>query len=308
MGMFQKAVRKKQKLRILLEAPAGGGKTYSALLLAKAFGKKVAVIDTEKGSASLYDKLLDFDVCELEPPYSPNNYILAINEAEKAGYDVLIIDSISHEWSGKGGCLEMQQQLGGRFTDWSQVTPKHTKFIETILQSNMHIIATARTKSDWAMDLNEKGKVSPTKVGLKTEQRDGLDFEFTTVFRLNQNHIATSSKDRTGLFDDYDEVITEKTGEMFVQWLNDGVEVNRQQQLISEEIPFNRVVEENENATTEDFIDEFKIRCKKLLNGGQIKLFMKQNKLSVKDDSVVKFMKEQDLELAIAKFLENVDG
>lgn len=301
MGIFQKAVKKKQKLRILLEAPAGGGKTYSALLLAKALGKKVAVIDTEKGSASLYDKLIDFDVCELEPPYSPNNYIMTINEAEKAGYDVLIIDSISHEWSGKGGCLEIQQQLGGRFQDWAQVTPKHTKFIETILQSNMHIIATARTKSDWAMDLNEKGKVSPTKVGLKTEQRDGLDFEFTTVFRLNQNHVATSSKDRTGLFDDYDEVITERTGQMFVEWLNDSVTT------LQKPSSNNKVVEEKEDATTEDFIEEFKTRCKKLLNSGQIKLFMKQNKLSVKDDSVVEFMKKQDLELAIAKFLENVD-
>lgn len=301
MGTFKKAVRRKQKLRVLLEAPAGGGKTYSALLLAKSLGKRIAVIDTEKGSASLYDKLVDFDVCELEPPYSPNNYIMAIHEAEKAGYDVLIIDSLSHEWSGKGGCLEIQQQLGGRFTDWVQVTPKHNRFIETILRSNMHIIATARTKSDWAIDLNDKGKVTPTKVGLKTEQRDGLDFEFTTVFRLNQNHIATASKDRTGLFDNYGALITEQTGQMLMEWLNDGITIS--QKPVSD----NKVIEEKRDTTAEDFIEEFKTRCKKLLNSGQIKLFMKQNKLSVKDDSVINFMKGQDLELAIAKFLEDVD-
>ena len=117
MSIFKKASKKQQKLRLLLEGASGSGKTYSALILAQTLGKKIAVIDTEKGSASLYDKLADFDVCELNPPFTPEMYINAITEAEKQGYDVLIIDSITHEWSGQGGCLDIQSGLGGRLQD-----------------------------------------------------------------------------------------------------------------------------------------------------------------------------------------------
>lgn len=220
---FKKASKKKQKLRLLLEGASGSGKTYSALKIAKGLGGKIAVLDTEQGSASLYDKLTDFDVCELEPPYSPNNYIMAIDMAEQAGYDVLIIDSITHEWSGKGGCLELQTNMGGRFQDWAKVTPLHNKFIEKILNTKMHVICTSRTKSDYEMT-QDNGKTKVQKVGLKTEQRDGVDYEFTTVFRINQAHLASVSKDRTGLFEDMQEVLSEKTGEKLLSWLNEGKE------------------------------------------------------------------------------------
>ena len=169
--MFKKACKKKQKLRLLLEGASGSGKTYSALLLAKSLGDKIAVIDTEKGSASLYDKLTDFDTCELAPQFTPEKYIAAIAEAEKQGYDVLIIDSITHECSGKGGCLDLQAALGGRYQDWAKVTPRHNAFIDAILQSNLHIIATARTKTDYETT-NNNGKMKVEKVGLKTEQRE----------------------------------------------------------------------------------------------------------------------------------------
>lgn len=222
--MFKKACKKKQKLRLLLEGASGSGKTYSALLIAKAMGKKIAVIDTEKGSASLYDKLVDFDTCEIAPPFTPERYIEAIKEAEKAGYDVLIIDSITHEWSGKGGCLDLQSNLGGRYQDWAKVTPRHNAFIDAILQSNLHIIATARTKTDYETT-NNNGKMKVEKVGLKTEQRDGLDFEFTLVFRLNENHIASATKDRTSLFNGKEAVIDETTGTTLLEWLNDGEKV-----------------------------------------------------------------------------------
>jgi len=222
--MFKPASKKQQKLRLLLEGASGSGKTYSALLIAKALGKKIAVIDTEKGSASLYDKLTDFDTCELEPPFTPEKYIKAIIEAEQAGYDVLIIDSITHEWSGKGGCLDIQSGLGGRYQDWSKVTPRHNAFIEAILQSNLHIIATARTKTDYETT-NNNGKMKVEKVGLKTEQRDGLDFEFTLVFRLNENNIASATKDRTSLFKGVDGILTADTGAKILDWLNDGEEV-----------------------------------------------------------------------------------
>lgn len=221
MTMFKPACKKQQKLRLLLEGASGSGKTYSALLIAKTMGKKIAVIDTEKGSASLYDKLANFDTCELTPPFTPEKYIEAIKEAEKAGYEVLIIDSITHEWSGKGGCLDLQTGLGGRYQDWAKVTPRHNAFIDAILQSNLHIIATARTKTDYEMT-ESNGKKKVEKVGLKTEQRDGLDFEFTLVFRINENHIASATKDRTSLFNGKEAVINEETGHILLDWLNDG--------------------------------------------------------------------------------------
>lgn len=221
MGMFKPACKKQQKLRLLLEGASGSGKTYSALLIAKAMGKKIAVIDTEKGSASLYDKLVDFDTCEITPPFTPEKYIAAIKEAEQAGYNVLIIDSITHEWSGKGGCLDLQSALGGHYQDWAKVTPRHNAFIDAILQSNLHIIATARTKTDYETTINN-GKMKVEKVGLKTEQRDGLDFEFTLVFRINENHIASATKDRTSLFNGKEAIIDESTGKILLEWLNDG--------------------------------------------------------------------------------------
>lgn len=261
--MFKKACKKKQKLRLLLEGASGSGKTYSALLLAKSLGDKIAVIDTEKGSASLYDKLTDFDTCELAPPFTPEKYIAAIAEAEKQGYDVLIIDSITHEWSGKGGCLDLQAALGGRYQDWAKVTPRHNAFIDAILQSNLHIIATARTKTDYETT-NNNGKMKVEKVGLKTEQRDGLDFEFTLVFRLNENHIASATKDRTSLFNGKEAVIDVQTGETLLNWLNEGAD-----------IPDN---EKNTNNDTEIYITLAKID-----DIDTIKSFYEANKENVKD-------------------------
>lgn len=233
--MFKKATKQKQKLRLLIEGASGSGKTYSALLLAKGLaektGGKIALIDTEKGSASLYDTLVDFDVCEIEPDFTPEKYIKAIKEAEQAGYGILIIDSISHEWSGKGGCLDIQTALGGKFNDWAKVTPRHNAFIDTIISSNMHIIGTARTKTDYALEdgFNKSGgkTTKPVKVGLKTEQREGMDYEFTIVFRVNENHYATATKDRTSLFNGLDETITPETGYKLFDWLNSGVEIKK---------------------------------------------------------------------------------
>ena len=131
--MFTKATKQQLKLRLLIEGASGSGKTFSALQLAKGLGGKVAVIDTERGSASLYSDKFDFDVCELDY-YSPEKYIEAIKYAQQ-DYDVIIIDSITHEWSGEGGILDIHRQLGGQFNDWSKVTPKHNAFINAILAS-----------------------------------------------------------------------------------------------------------------------------------------------------------------------------
>lgn len=224
--MFKKAEKKKQKLRLLIEGPSGAGKTLTSLILAKGLGGKVAVLDTENGSASLYADMFEFDTVVLEPPYTPERYIETIKEAEKLGYDILIIDSISHEWSGTGGCLDVHSLMtGNSFQNWTKVTPRHRKFCDEILRTDLHIIATARTKTDYAITENEKGQKVPVKLGMKTEQRDGLEYEFTTVLRLNDQHVASASKDRTGIFANKEEVLTEQTGGMLQEWLNSGVEL-----------------------------------------------------------------------------------
>jgi hypothetical protein len=220
MSRIHKATKKKSKLRIILEGASGSGKTFSALKMAKPFGK-IVLIDTEKGSASLYSDLFDFDVLELSPPYSPEEYIKAIKECENAGYDVIIIDSLTHEWSGSGGCLELANKLGGYPKGWQKVTPMHDQFIEAILQSKCHIISTCRSKQAYAMDEVTK-KV--TKQGLEPQQRDGLDYEMTTCFVLNQAHIAEANKDRTNMFDGKAYTLDEKIGQMFIDWLNSGAE------------------------------------------------------------------------------------
>jgi hypothetical protein len=228
---FVKAVRKQAKLRLALTGPSGSGKTYSSILLAQGLGGKVAVIDTEHDSASLYCDLMEFDVMELTAPYSPERYIAAIHEAEKAGYDVLIIDSISHEWNGTGGMLQLNEQIaqskfkGNTWSAWSESDPRHRKFIDAMLQSRMHVIVTMRSKTETSQEKDSHGKTKVLQLGMKAEQRDGIIYEFTTVLDLvHGGHYATSTKDRTGLFAGDPQVITPATGAALMEWLNTGVE------------------------------------------------------------------------------------
>lgn len=231
---FIKAVRKQAKLRLALTGPSGSGKTYSALLLAKGFGGKVAVIDTEHGSASLYCHLLDFDVMELTAPYSPERYIAAIQDAEAAGYNVLVIDSITHEWNGTGGMLQINEQVakakfqGNSWAAWSESDPRHRKFIDAMLQSNMHVIVTMRSKTETAQSKDERtGKSKVQQLGMKAEQRDGIIYEFTTVLDIvHGEHYATATKDRTGVFIGDPRVITPDTTKSLLEWLATGVEAN----------------------------------------------------------------------------------
>lgn len=225
---LRKATRQKAKLRIGITAPSGAGKTYSAILIANGIAlnkEKVAIIDTENGSADLYADMGDFSVIRLEAPYTPERYIEAIKECEKASMEVIIIDSATHEWDGKGGCLEIQEQLGGKYQDWAKVTPRHRKFLEAILSSPAHIITTTRRKQDYEMNKDGSGKTKVEKVGLKEVQREGFEYELTLNFELDTRHNASASKDRTGLFADKPEfVITEDTGRILRDWANSGVE------------------------------------------------------------------------------------
>ncbi len=222
--MFKKAERKQAKLRLALAGPSGSGKTMSALLMAKGLGGRIAVIDTEHGSASLYADIADFDVLELHAPYSPERYAEAITAAEQAGYSVLIIDSYSHEWTGSGGCLESNEKLahqkfkGNTWAAWNETTPRHRKLTDKILTSPLHIICTMRSKTETVQGEGKK----VIKLGMKSEQRDGTDYEFTVVLDITHDgHAAIASKDRTKLFDQ-PEVISEDTGRRLLAWLNDG--------------------------------------------------------------------------------------
>lgn len=224
---FTKAARKRAKLRVLIASPAGGGKTTGALNIASGLGGKTALIDTERGSASLYSDSFDFDTLELAPPFSPERFIEAIKAAEGAGYDNLIIDSATHEWDGSGGCLEINEMLaqskyrGNTWSAWSETTPRHRAFIDAMLQSNMHVIITARSKTETVQGEDKKVR----KIGMKIEQRAGLEYEASLVFEIDhESHLAVATKDRTRMFS-VPAHITKTTGERLLAWLESGVEV-----------------------------------------------------------------------------------
>ncbi|HEU4470314.1 MAG TPA: AAA family ATPase [Flavisolibacter sp.] len=224
---LRKATRKKAKIRLGLSAVSGGGKTYSAILVAKGLTgdlSKVAIIDTENGSADLYAHLGDFNVLPLTAPFTPERYIEAIRACEKAGMEVIIIDSISHEWDGKGGCLEIVESLGGKYQDWAKVTPRHQAFIEAILHSPCHVITTVRRKQDYEM-IKDGNKIKVEKAGLKEVTREGFEYELTINLELDTHHNATPSKDRTNLFMGKPAFVpSEKTGELIAQWCEQGEE------------------------------------------------------------------------------------
>ncbi|WP_440216269.1 ATP-binding protein [Chromobacterium piscinae] len=235
---FHQAQRKKAKLRLALTGPSGAGKTYGALVVAKGLGGKIAVIDTERGSASLYSDIVDFDVLELDPPYTPERFLEAMKAAEAAGYSTVILDSITHEWSGVGGCLEMNDQLakakfkGNTWSAWSETTPRHRAFIDAILRSPMHVIATMRSKTE-TTQVEENGKKKVAKLGMKSEQRDGLEYEFTVVLDIShEGNLAMASKDRTRLFADPVR-LSDETGQLLLEWLESGKDPA---QMMAEEV------------------------------------------------------------------------
>lgn len=228
---FTKATRQKARLRLALTGPSGSGKTWGALLLASGLGGRIAVIDTERESASLYDHLTEFDALSLSAPFTPERYIEAIKAAEAAGYETLIIDSITHEWSGVGGCLELVDQVarakykGNSWSAWNDITPRHRALLDAILHSPMHIIVTLRSKTETAQT-EENGRKKVVKLGMKAEQRDGFEYEMTVVLDLiHDGNFATSTKDRTGLFANSNPApITVDTGKKLKQWLELGTE------------------------------------------------------------------------------------
>ena len=237
---FRTAERRKSRLRVGMSGPSGSGKTYSALLIARGLTdswEKVFLIDTENGSAELYSDLGPFRVFNLQAPFAPERYIEALKAAEDNGAECIVIDSTSHEWDGKGGCLEINELVaktkfrGNTWSAWSETTPRHQKFIEAIVTSSCHVITTARSKTDTIQTEDKKIK----KVGLKEIQRDGFEYELTVNFNIDRDgHYALASKDRTGLFINRDPfVILQKTGEELLAWTESGATVTVSQEEIN---------------------------------------------------------------------------
>lgn len=227
---LQQASRKNARIKMGIQGPSGSGKTYSALLLAYGLcgdWSRVAVIDTENHSADLYSHLGNYNVLQLSNPLSPEHYCEAINRCEQAGMQVIIIDSLSHEWDF---LLDAHANMAGNsFANWGKITPRHNQFVQAILASSAHVIGTIRTKQDYVLT-DKNGKMVPEKVGLKGIQRDGIEYDLTLVFDLDIKNLARASKDRTGLFSGQpEEKITTWTGAKIKEWCNVIVEASSDQ-------------------------------------------------------------------------------
>ena len=230
---FQKATKERARLRLALIGPSGSGKTYTSLQVGTALknGGRVALVDTERGSASKYADLFDFDVLELET-FEPQNYIRAIEAASGAGYDVLILDSLSHAWAGVGGILSfvdtetMKSKSRNAYTEgWRKATPLHNRLVDAMIQADLHLIVTMRAKTEYVMETDQRGKTAPRKVGMAPVQRDGLEYEFDVVGDMDLDNNLVVSKTRCPAL----------TGKMFAKpgddlagilngWLMDGTE------------------------------------------------------------------------------------
>lgn len=251
---LKKAQRTKAKLRLGISAPSGGGKTLGALLVAYGLMKekypdlpdeklweKIAVIDSENGSGELYVgadvekanmKIGQYNAVTLNAPFEADKYTGALTLCEDAGIEVGIIDSTSHLWAGEGGLLEQQQNAtkrsGNSYTAWRDITPQHNHFVESMLQSNMHIIATMRSKTEYVQEKDSNGHTIVRKIGLNPVQRDGMIYEFTVFFEIDAEHQAFGSKDRTGIYNQKTFVITPKIGRELMRWLEGGTSEAKQ--------------------------------------------------------------------------------
>jgi hypothetical protein len=230
--MFQKATRQQSRLRMTIDGPAGSGKTYTALRFAHTLGGRIAVIDTERGSASKYvgdspdGTPWDFDVMNLTT-FSPEKYTEAILMAAKAQYSVLVIDSLSHAWEGVGGALEIKQRAGESWSAWRHVTPIHNRMVDAMLQAPMHVITTMRSRMEYVQEVDQTtGRTVIRKVGLSPIQRPGFEYEFDIVADMDWSHILTVSKSRCSAVADR---VTERPGPEFmrpvIEWLESGAAV-----------------------------------------------------------------------------------
>ena len=201
--MFKKAIKKEAKLRLAIAGPSGSGKTYTSLAIARSLGGRVAVVDTEHGSASKYADIFEFDVLEMAAPFHPDRFIQALREAAAGGYSVIVLDSISHAWNGQGGLLELVEEAQKRmkspnsYVAWKDVTPIQNRFVEAIVSAPIHVLATMRSKQEYVQAQDERtGRPVVRKVGMAPIQRDGFEYEFDVFLDMDINNNAIVSKSR----------------------------------------------------------------------------------------------------------------
>ena len=222
------AKRNQTKMRVAIQGVSGSGKTFSSLLIAYGLCSdysRVAVIDTEERSLELYSHLGEYKVLSLKAPFTPEAYVEAIEVCENERMDVIIVDSLSHEWEGVGGVLDIHaNMLGNSFTNWSKVLPRHNALIQKMLNSNCHIIVTLRSKHEYVLT-DRNGKSVAEKVGMKAVQKDGIEYDFTVLFDLDGQHYAKCTKDRTQIFSTQIPYrLNENSGIEMRRWCKEGEE------------------------------------------------------------------------------------
>lgn len=297
---FKKAKRENIWVKAISIAPSGAGKTYSNLRIATGMAKaiegatgeecRIAYIDTESRRSTYYAEEFDFDILELKAPFTPESYVDAIDEALDAGYKILVIDSLSHEWKGKGGCLEIHSKMpGNSYTNWSKITPRHEKFTDKLIDSPIHLFATVRGKDKYVLE-EQNGKQVPRKVGVGYEQRDDLEYLFTVAFTLEQDtHYFSTVKDNTHMFEDRHDILTEKDGSKLYQWATGGNVAEKRAELekekeqakmrikLKEEEEAKKMADEVEKTkrkkskklTLDEAIGEVILKCKELADAGK---------------------------------------
>lgn len=219
---FKKAERRQAKLKLAISGPSGSGKTMSALRMAKGIGGRIAVIDTENGSASLYADQFDFDTLSIDPPYTSQKYVAAIKAAEEDGYEIIIVDSFSHAWAGEGGTLDQKSARDARggsgFANWKEPKQAYGQVKNAILHSSSHMIVTVRSKQAY-LQVEEGGRTKIQKAGMDPIAEPGIEYEFTVFFDAQMDHKVQASKDRTSLFVGSIFQVTEETGVTLIKWL-----------------------------------------------------------------------------------------
>jgi hypothetical protein len=261
---IHRATKRRAKLRLGMSGPAGSGKTYSALLIASGLGGRIGMIDTEHGSGDLYADLLPegYDVLQLTPPFTPARYIEAIHALEETGVSTIIVDSLTHAWSGEGGSLDRQGKIadksGNSWQAWRQVTPEHNALVEALLQSSCHIIATMRAKTEYVQEKDERtGKQVVRKIGLAPIMRDGIEYEFTTFLELDVHHMAFVGKDRTRLFDGAIFMPNIETGRQLLTWLDSGEDIQVPRNVMPDEQKAELMEAINRADTLDDLFQAF---------------------------------------------------
>lgn len=223
----RKAQKRQLALKILCSGSSGSGKTKSALRLATGIvgktGGSIYLINTEGDRGEMYANEFDYQIIDLPEPRSPENYMEAIKFCMNEGASVIIIDSLSHEWNYLNEQVNNMQ--GNSFNNWGRQKPRHRKLVDFIVEAKVHIIATGRGKDEYVMEVNDKGKSTPKKIGVGIQQEKDTEYEYMVTFNIAQDtHVATCMKDNTGLFNNKFDVLTEKDGEALYDWANSGVE------------------------------------------------------------------------------------